>query len=168
MIHIEFLDNFVMDTTLPLYSALIIIIIILYYIQGIHDIVIHIQSQESSTMDAVFQLAHEQYSTNMIVRKGMQRRARYINCMSVHEEVRKNNFTFSLPQLNRERVGTFVPGEEGGWRDVVVLGECDEGVVRMCQLCGWEGAGEGWRREKVDGSSSSNDSGTSALSRQVL
>ena len=35
-------------------------------------------------------------------------------------------------------MGTFVPGEEGGWRDVVVLGECDEGVVRMCQLCGWE------------------------------
>ena len=28
-------------------------------------------------------------------------------------------------------------GEEGGWRDVMVLGECDEAVVRVCTLCGW-------------------------------
>ena len=30
-------------------------------------------------------------------------------------------------------------GEEGGWRDVVVLGDCEETVVRVCELCGWEG-----------------------------
>lgn len=41
-------------------------------------------------------------------------------------------------QLNRERVGSFVTAEEGGWRDVVVLGDCDKGVVRVCELCGWE------------------------------
>ena len=35
-------------------------------------------------------------------------------------------------------MGTFVTGEEGGWRDVVVLGDCDGTVVRMCKLCDWE------------------------------
>ena len=45
----------------------------------------------------------------------------------------------SLSQLNRERVGSFVTGEEGGWRDVVVLGDCDDGVVKVCGLCRWEG-----------------------------
>lgn len=35
-------------------------------------------------------------------------------------------------------MGSFVTAEEGGWRDVVVLGDCDEGVVRVCELCGWK------------------------------
>ena len=41
-------------------------------------------------------------------------------------------------QINREHVGTFTPAPEGGYRDVVLLGECDEGVVRVCELCGWK------------------------------
>ena len=32
-------------------------------------------------------------------------------------------------------------GEEGGWRDVMVLGDCEEGVVKVCELCGWEELG---------------------------
>ena len=29
-------------------------------------------------------------------------------------------------------------GEEGGWRDVVVLGDCEEMVTHICQMCGWK------------------------------
>lgn len=43
-------------------------------------------------------------------------------------------------------MGSFVTAEEGGWRDVVVLGDCDEGVVRVCELCGW-----GAELRKMDG-----------------
>ena len=46
--------------------------------------------------------------------------------------------SLSLSQLNRERVGSFVTGDEGGWRDVMVLGDCEEGVVKVCELCGWK------------------------------
>ena len=40
-------------------------------------------------------------------------------------------------QINRELVGTFTPASEGGYRDIVMLGECDTGVERVCELCGW-------------------------------
>jgi NAD-dependent histone deacetylase SIR2 len=36
--------------------------------------------------------------------------------------------------INRDRVGDFGSGRD----DVLVLGECDEGVRRLCGECGWE------------------------------
>ena len=38
-------------------------------------------------------------------------------------------------------MGSFVTGDEGGWRDVMVLGDCEEGVVKVCELCGWKELG---------------------------
>ena len=40
-------------------------------------------------------------------------------------------------QLNRDRVGSFTLASEGGYRDVALLGDCDEGVANICQHCGW-------------------------------
>ena len=40
-------------------------------------------------------------------------------------------------QVNRERVGTFVLGCEGGYRDVAMLQDCDSAVDSICGLCGW-------------------------------
>ena len=41
------------------------------------------------------------------------------------------------PQINKERVGTFALASEGGYRDVALLGECNDAVGRVCDLCGW-------------------------------
>ena len=40
-------------------------------------------------------------------------------------------------QINKERVGTFVLGSEGGYRDVAMLQDCDSAVSEICELCGW-------------------------------
>ena len=40
-------------------------------------------------------------------------------------------------QINRERVGTFVLGTEGGYRDVAMIQDCDTAVSRICDMCGW-------------------------------
>lgn len=40
-------------------------------------------------------------------------------------------------QINRERVGTFVLGTEGGYRDMAMIQDCDTAVSRICDMCGW-------------------------------
>ncbi len=40
-------------------------------------------------------------------------------------------------QINRERVGSFQLAEEGGYRDVALLQDCEAAVWRVCELCGW-------------------------------
>ena len=42
-----------------------------------------------------------------------------------------------LPQINRERVGSFRLESEGGYRDVALLGDCDSAARKICELCGW-------------------------------
>ena len=39
--------------------------------------------------------------------------------------------------MNKERVGTFTLEEEGGYRDVAMLQDCDSGVEEICRQCGW-------------------------------
>ena len=41
--------------------------------------------------------------------------------------------------LNRELVGDFVPpGVKGNDRDVFLEGDCDDSVLKLCQILGWE------------------------------
>lgn len=41
--------------------------------------------------------------------------------------------------MNRELVGDFVPtGVDGNYRDVFEEGDCDDSVLRLCRLLGWE------------------------------
>lgn len=41
--------------------------------------------------------------------------------------------------MNRELVGDFVPtGVDGNYRDVFEEGDCDDSVIKLCKLLGWE------------------------------
>ena len=40
-------------------------------------------------------------------------------------------------QINKERVGSFVLPSEGGYRDIVMLEDCDNAVCEVCKLCQW-------------------------------
>ena len=46
----------------------------------------------------------------------------------------------STPQINRERVGAFKLREEGGYRDVALLQDCESAVWSVCDACGWSRA----------------------------
>lgn len=52
-------------------------------------------------------------------------------------------------QLNRERVGSFTLEDEGGYRDVAVLQDCDRSVREICEHCGWTKDLEAFTRPAV-------------------
>lgn len=39
--------------------------------------------------------------------------------------------------MNKERVGDLVLQEEGGYRDIAVIQDCDSAVEEICRQCGW-------------------------------